>query len=487
MSKRIRLNAVTVNGPTVSPGLWAHPEERAHEYTSLRHWRGLARTLEAARFDAIFFADMLGLYDVYTGSAAPALRQAIQVPLNDPTYLIPAMAAVTEHLGFAVTVSTTYDQPYPVARKLSTLDVLTGGRVGWNVVTSNLASAARAHGFDAEIPADVRYDRGDDFLAAAYELWEASWEDDAVVLDKAARIHTDPAKVHDIEHVGPYFTVPGPHLIDPTPQRTPFLFQAGSSERGREFAATHAEAIFLNTPTAKATKFIVDDIRQRAERHGRDPASVLFFPKLTPIAAASDEEAQERYRDFLRYSSTEGIFTLLGAWTGIDFAEAGDDRLLAFVEKADQRGLIESLRRTRPDGRWSTDELANVFAFGTSALSIGGPQAIADEIEQYVEATGVDGFNIASVIQPGTIEAFAEHVVPELQRRGLVQREYAPGTLREKLGGAGPHLPDDHPGRAIADGLAARRNGAGAGGRPTPSTADGGPPRGEQIPTVRPA
>lgn len=457
MSGRIRLNAVTVNGPTVSPGLWAHPDERAHEYTSLGHWRSLARTLEDARFDAIFFADMLGLYDVHQGSAAPALRQAIQVPLNDPTYLIPAMAAVTEHLGFAVTVSTTYDQPYPVARRLSTLDVLTGGRVGWNVVTSNLASAARAHGYADEVPAQERYDRGDDFLAAAYKLWESSWEDDAVVLDKPGRVHSDPAKVHDIDHVGPWFQVPGPHLIGPTPQRTPFLFQAGSSERGREFAATHAEAIFLNTPTAKATKFIVDDIRQRAERHGRDPASVLFFPKLTPIAAASDEEARERYADFLRYSSTEGIFTLLGAWTGLDFAEVGEDRLLAFVEKADQRGLIESLRRTRPGGGWSVDELASVFAFGTSALTIGGPTAIADEIEQYVEATGVDGFNIASIIQPGTIAAFAEHVVPELQRRGLVQRDYAPGTLREKLGGDGPHLRDDHPGRAIAQDVAWRR------------------------------
>jgi FMN-dependent oxidoreductase (nitrilotriacetate monooxygenase family) len=455
MTDRILLNAVTVNGPTVSPGLWAHPEERAHEYTSLSYWRDLARTLEAARFDAIFFADMLGAYDVYQGSPAPALRQAVQVPLNDPTLLIPAMAAVTEHLGFAVTVSTTYDQPFPVARRLSTLDLLAGGRVGWNVVTSNLPSAARLYGLDRELDADERYDRGDDFMAVAYKLWESSWEDDAVALDQEGNVYAIPDKVHDIDHEGPFFSVPGPHLLDPTPQRTPVLFQAGSSERGRQFAATHAEAVFLNTPTAAATKYIIDDIRERAERLGRDPASVRFFPKLTPIAAATDEEALERYRDFLSYSSTEGIFTLLGAWTGLDFDEAGPERLLAFTEKAQTRGLVEALRRGDADRQWSVDELASLFAFGTSQLSVGGPAAIADAMEQFVQETGADGFNVASIIQPGTIEAFAEHVVPELRRRGRVQAEYAPGTLREKLGEEGPELRADHPGRAIAAGTGA--------------------------------
>jgi FMN-dependent oxidoreductase (nitrilotriacetate monooxygenase family) len=450
MSTRILLNAVTVNGPTVSPGLWAHPEERAHEHTSLAYWREFARTLERGRFDALFFADMLGLYDVYEGSPAPALREAIQVPLNDPTYLVPAMAAVTEQLGFAVTVSTTYDQPYPVARRLSTLDALTGGRVGWNVVTSNLDSAARLHGLDGQVDADERYDRGDDFLAVAYRLWEASWADDAVALDKAGRVYARPEKVRDIDHEGPWFSVPGPHLIDPTPQRTPFLFQAGSSERGRQFAATHAEGVFLNTPTAAATKFIVDDIRERAERIGRDPASVRFFPKLTPIVAATDEEALERYRELIAYSSTDGIFTLLGAWTGLDFARVGEDRLLELAGRAQTRGLVESLRRADADRSWSVDELASVFAFGTSQLAVGGPQTIADGMEAFLEETGADGFNVAAVVQPGTIEAFVEHVIPELQRRGRVQTDYAPGTLREKLTGEGPRLRADHPGTAIA-------------------------------------
>jgi long-chain alkane monooxygenase len=303
---------------------------------------------------------------------------------------------------------------------------------------------------EGELDAEARYDRGDDFMAVAYKLWESSWEDDAVVIDKPANVYAIPENVHDIDHEGPWFSVPGPHLLDPTPQRTPVLFQAGSSERGRQFAATHAEAVFLNTPTAPATKFIVDDIRERAERLGRDPASVRFFPKLTPITAATDDEARERYRDFLSYSSTEGIFTLLGAWTGLDFDEAGPERLLGFTAKAQTRGLVESLRRDDADRQWSVDELASLFAFGTSQLSVGGPVAIADAMEEFLDQTGADGFNVASIIQPGTIAEFAEHVVPELQRRGRVQTEYAPGTLREKLGEDGPGLRDDHPGRAAA-------------------------------------
>lgn len=458
MSKRIRLNATTVNGPTVSPGLWRHPEEQAHRYRELAYWRDYARLVERGRFDAIFFADMLGAYDVYRGSAAPALEQAIQIPLNDPRYLVPALAAVTTQLGFAVTLSVTYDRPFPVARQLSTLDHLTGGRIGWNIVTSNLDSAAKAFGLKEQISTPERYARGEDFIAAAYQLWEASWEEDALLLDKQRRRYADPLKIHAVDHHGPYFDVEGIHLVDPSPQRTPYLFQAGSSEVGRRFAARHAEAVFLNTPTAPATKFIIDDIRRRAEEQGRDPASILFFPKLTPIVGETDADAQARYQDFLRYSSTPGIFTLLGAWTGLDFDRVGEDKLLEIAAKADQRGLLESLQRSDPAHRWSTDELAQVFAFGTSALTIGGPERIADWMEEFIEHTGADGFNVAAVIQPGTVASFIDLVVPVLQKRGRVQSEYANGTLRQKLSGGGDgRLRSDHPGRQIAQATIAKR------------------------------
>jgi FMN-dependent oxidoreductase (nitrilotriacetate monooxygenase family) len=448
--KRIILNAVTVNGPTVSPGLWVHPDERSHESTQLDYWFQLVETLERGRFDTLFFADMLGLYDVYTGSAAPALAGAIQVPLLDPTYLVPALAHATEHLGFAVTVSTSYENPYTVARTFSTLDELSGGRVGWNIVTSNLDSAARLHGYPTQQDAAERYGRADDFLAATYKLWESSWQSDAVVIDKEQGIYAVPERVHQINHQGPFFSVPGVHTVDPTPQRTPFLFQAGSSERGRAFAAAHAEAVFLNTPTAAATKYIIDDIRQRAELLGRDPASVKFFPKITPIVGATQEAAERRFAEFLSYSSTEGILTLLGGWTAIDFALADEDRLRSIAAQADTRGLVESLKRQKPSGEWSADELAQVFAFGTSALTIGGPEEVADALEEYIDATGADGFNVASVVQPATIAEFVEHVVPVLQQRGRVQTEYSEGTYREKITGRGPSLPADHPGTQYA-------------------------------------
>lgn len=447
MTRRIYLNAITIAGPTASPGMWAHPEDKAYQYTDLRYWTDLAKTLERGRFDAIFFADMLGVYDVYQNRRDAAIKQAIQVPLNDPSYLIPAMAAVTKHLGFATTFSTTYEHPYALARKLSTLDHLTKGRVGWNIVTSNLDSAAKNYGLEGQIGLIERYDRGDEYMEVCYKLWEDSWEQDAVRMDFASKMYTDPNKVHDINHQGLYFRVPGFHLSEPSPQRTPLLFQAGNSQRGREFAATHAECIFLNTPTIEATRFIIQDIRERAERQGRDPSKVLFFPKLTPIVGKTETEAQSRYEELLRYSSTEGILSLLGAWSGIDFSQYGNEKLLAFVEKADNRGIVDSFRRSNPDKKWSVDELANFFAFGTSSLTIGSPTQIADFMANFITQTGADGFNIGHIIQPGTIESFVDLVIPELQQRGLVQTDYQEGTYREKIFGEGPHLRTDHPGK----------------------------------------
>ncbi|MBP1996351.1 LLM class flavin-dependent oxidoreductase [Paenibacillus eucommiae] len=458
MGKRIYLNVITIAGPTASPGMWAHPEDRGQEYTDLNYWIELAKTLERGKFDAIFFADMLGVYDTYQGSMDTAIRQTIQVPLNDPSYLIPAMAAVTKHLGFAATFSTTYEHPYALSRKMSTLDHLTKGRIGWNIVTSNIDSAAKNYGMEQQMGLIDRYDRGDEYMDVVYKLWEASWEHDAVVQDTAKRMYTDPSKVHDIGHKGAYFQVPGIHLTEPSPQRTPLLFQAGNSTRGREFAAKHAESIFLNTPTAAATKFIVNDIRERAEKQGRDPSKIFFFPKLTPIVGRTVQEAQSRYEDFLKYSSPEGIFALLGAWSGIDFSQYGPDKLLEFVEKRDNHGIIESFRRSDPNKKWSSEQLANFFAFGTSSLTIGSPGQIADVMESFVAETGVDGFNIGHIIQPGTLNEFVELVIPELQSRGLVQTEYREGTYREKIFGEGPYLSKDHPGRILAEAEAANRN-----------------------------
>jgi len=463
MTKRLRLNAVEMASPLQdNAGMWRAEGNRADRYKDLDYWTDLARLLERGRFDAVFFADILGVYDVYRGSRDTAVREGLYVPMNDPAYAIPAMAAVTEHLGFAVTSSITYDHPYSLARKMSTLDHLTGGRVGWNIVTSNLDSAARNYGLEAQIAHDERYERGDEFLEVAYKLWEASWDDDAVVRDAQGRVYADPSKVRDIGHEGRYFRVPGIHLCEPSPQRTPVLFQAGSSERGREFAARHAECVFLNAMTAEETKFLVEDIRGRARKHGRNPADVLFFPKINPVVGRTEEEAQAKWEAYLKAASPEGSLSLLSAWTGIDFAEYGASELLSFIRKGEQRSgsnyLADFFSRNHGDADWTKEELARYFAFGgVGSVTVGSPERIADKLESFADETGVDGFNIAFATRHETFRDFVELVVPVLQSRGRAQTEYEPGTFRHKLFGAGPSLPAEHPGTSYRTKEAANR------------------------------
>jgi long-chain alkane monooxygenase len=234
MAKEIRLNAFDMNSVGhIQHGMWSHPRDQSPRYTDIEYWQHLARTAERGLFDAIFLADIVGVYDVYGGSPAASIRGAVQIPINDPLLVVPVMAAVTKNIGFGVTSNATYESPYLFARRLSTLDHLTKGRAGWNIVTGYLDSAARAMGLDRQIEHDDRYDLADEYMEAIYKLLERSWEDDAVLADRANRIYADPAKVHAINHVGRRYRVNAVHLSEPSPQRTPVLFQAGVSTRGR--------------------------------------------------------------------------------------------------------------------------------------------------------------------------------------------------------------------------------------------------------------
>jgi long-chain alkane monooxygenase len=431
-----------------SAGLWRHPDDQGHRYRDLDYWTELAQLLERGGFDALFLADVLGVYDVYGGSRDAAVRQAAQIPVNDPVLAVPAMAAVTERLGFGVTVSLAYEQPYALARRLTTLDHLTKGRVAWNIVTSYLDSAARNLGRGEQIPHDERYELAEEYLQVCYKLWEGSWESDAVVRDAVRGVFTDPAKVHDIEHKGRYFDVPGPFLCEPSPQRTPVLFQAGASPRGSRFAGTHAEAVFVSGPSPAVLRRSVDAVRASAEAAGRDPRAVKVFAMLTAIAGATDAEAIAKRDSYLQYASHEGAMALFGGWTGVDLADADPGQRLEYVETDATRSALASFTTADPDRDWTVGEVGRFIAIGgRGPVVVGSGATVADELERWVDESGVDGFNLAYAVTPGTFVDFVEHVVPELRSRGRAQTEYTAPTLRQNLGTSpGPLLADDHPG-----------------------------------------
>ena len=453
MPKEIRLNAFTMNTVGhISPGLWTHPRDRSHLYTDLQHWADLAKTLERGRFDALFIADVIGIYDVYHGDRTYPIRHATQVPVNDPLLIVPAMALVTEHLSFGVTSSVSYEHPYTFARRFSTLDHLTKGRVAWNVVTSYLDSGARATGQQALAAHDERYDLAEDYLEVCYKLWEGSWEDGAVKRDKATGVFTDPARVHDIRHRGPIFQVDGVHLSEPSPQRTPVIFQAGASTRGRRFAARHAEAIFVGGPSKHVLKTYVDALRASAVEQGRRADDLVIYNMHTVIVGETDAEAREKYAEYRSYISHEGALALISGWSGIDFGKYRLDEPLRYVQTNAGQSFVEAFSSSDPAREWTVRELAEwVGIGGRGPITVGSARTVADDLEAWVAETGVDGFNLGSVVMPETFEQIADLLVPELQRRGLFKKDYAPGTLRNKLFGRGDAIAAGHPAHAARD------------------------------------
>jgi len=297
IGKRLRLNAFSMNCVShIQHGLWRRADSRQLEFNRLEPWIDLARLLEKGGFDSLFLADVIGMYDIYRGGAETAIREAMQVPANDPAPLIPAMANATEHLGFALTSSVLQAHPFTFARQMSTLDHLTEGRIAWNVVTSYLPNAGTNLGFGGLPPHDERYRRAEEYLEVTYKLWEGSWEEDAVLRDTARGIYADPAKIHPIDHVGEFYEVAGPHLCEPSPQRTPLLFQAGSSNRGRDFAAKHAECVFMfaSLRNLGSATSMIEDVRARAVRQGRRPEDILFFQGVTPVVGGTEAEANAK-------------------------------------------------------------------------------------------------------------------------------------------------------------------------------------------------
>ncbi|GIZ41996.1 hypothetical protein CKM354_000527700 [Cercospora kikuchii] len=455
--KKLILNAfVEMCSGHQSPGLWRHPLDQSSNFNDLSHWTSLAQLLERGHFHGIFIADVLGGYDVYGGpqNLLPAIRSGAQWPVNEPLSVVPAMAAATKSIGFGVTVSTSYEQPYHLARRLSTLDHLTKGRVGWNVVTGYLDSAARNLTNGGSQPEhDERYAICEEYMDVVYKLWNSSWRSDSVKLDRKSGVYTDPSLVREINHKGKYFDVPGPHFCQPSPQRTPVILQAGTSRAGKNFAAKNAEVIFVSAHAPSSVAKSIADIRGQAAKLGRDPSKIKFLAKFCPVLGRTHAEAEAKYRDYLQYGSYEGALALFGGWTGVDMAPYGDDEELRYVESNAIRSYIEGLLKSAPDvngGKWTKKTLAeHIMVGGLGATSVGTPEEVADEMERWVREGDVDGFNIAYALMPQTFEDVIELLIPELRKRGLFWDGYhvAEGTYRENLYEAsGQHEPfEDHP------------------------------------------
>ncbi|MDC4310599.1 LLM class flavin-dependent oxidoreductase [Acinetobacter baumannii] len=448
MTKRISFNAFEMNCIAhQSPGLWRHPQDRSVEYKDLEYWTDLAQILERGFFDGIFIADVLGIYDVYHQSAEHALTGAVQVPVNDPLQIVPAMAAVTKHLGFGVTTSISFEHPYPFARRISTLDHLTKGRVGWNIVTSYLESGSKNLGLKTQVNHDNRYDIADEYLEVLYKLWEGSWEEGSVLRDRESGIFADYKKVHPIQHEGKYFTVPGIHICEPSPQRTPVLYQAGASSRGQKFASQNAECVFIAAPSKIATKKVVQGIRQKLAQEGRDPYSVKIYALLSIVTDETAAKAQAKFKEYQSYGSYDGALTLLSGWSGVDFSQYQPTDKVEYIQTNAIQSLLDSYVNADPERVWTIEEIANWNSLGGNGpVLVGSAETVSDALEQWVEDTDVDGFNLAYILAHQTFADVVEFIVPELQKRGVYQTSYAQGTLREKLFGAGPYLPENHRG-----------------------------------------
>jgi FMN-dependent oxidoreductase (nitrilotriacetate monooxygenase family) len=453
MTKKLIINATKMITPGhLAFGLWRLSDPVAPQYTELRYWTELACLLEDGGFDSLFLADALGQLDSYRGSADPALVTATQTPLDDPLLVVPAMATVTRTLGFGVTVSTTYEQPYLLARKFTTLDHLTSGRIGWNIVTSQLDSAARNLGYDRQVPHDERYEIAQEFLEVTCKLWEGSWDAGAVVRDRLNGVYADPGRVHAIGHSGKYFSVPSAHLSEPSVQRTPLIFQAGTSPRGKLFAARNAEVVFVTGFSPRTLKRNIDEIKSLAAGFGRAPGSIKFITSAVVITGKTDSAADRKLREYQKWYSVEGALTHFSSVTGIDWSSCDLDAPLSYLETDSNRSILASLTKNAPAGEeWTLRKFIapkDGISYGGISI-IGDGEAAASSLEALAEEAGLDGFNLAAAHSHESFADLAEHVMPVLARRGRL-REKIPGrSLREAtFDGGSALLPADHPASA---------------------------------------
>jgi FMN-dependent oxidoreductase (nitrilotriacetate monooxygenase family) len=435
MTRQLHLN-LFIHSRGHHEASWRHPASSPLALTDIRYYQDLACRAEAALFDSIFLADQLAL----GGDVAQAARTWLE-----PVTVLAAVAVATSRIGMIATASTTYTEPFNLARQFASLDHISNGRVAWNIVTSWLATAARNYGGAGQMSHADRYARGEEFMAVVKALWD-SWADDAVVDDRVGGHYARPDRIRPIKHRGDFYQVEGPLNLPRCPQGRPVLVQAGSSDTGRRFAARHADAVFTaHMEKATAQEFYAD-LKVLVAAEGREPDQVLILPGLSPMIAATESEAQRLAREVNELCDPEvGRKRLSNRFGGYDFSDLPLDRPLVpldfpdpgSVEAARSRTevIVNLVRRDKPTLRQLLGYLAGARGHYVTA---GTPEQIADLIEDWFTDGAADGFNIMPPLLPAQLDVFSAEVIPLLQRRGLFRTAYAGATLREHYGLARP-------------------------------------------------
>ena len=431
---KIHLAQFLVHGPTYhSLGMWRHPKtiSSGFKWDKPELYQHIARVCERGLFDTVFFADLNYIADTYKGAMAPSLMHATQAPEHDPIPLLSFMAAATKKIGVASTFSVSHSHPFYAARLWATLDHLTNGRAGWNVVTSINSNQAANYGEERQ-STDNRYDRAHEFMEVCQKLWN-SWDVDAVKMDHENGIFADPEKVNRIEYTGKFFKSRGPLNVTRSPQNGPAIFQAGTSPKGQDFAVKYADAIFAIQPRPDDAANYFNSIKSQMTDIGRDPDACKILFGMQPIIGSSEAEAREKQEEHNALVPLEGGMAILSAHLDFDLSKIPADALMS--ERNEPELYRMRTRFHKIDGTPMT--VAETAARHGQSVSlpqfVGTPQGIADQMEAFINVAGGDGFMLTAIHSPGAIEEFVDLVVPELQKRGIYRKEYKGNTQREIL------------------------------------------------------
>lgn len=440
-TRKMHLAAFAVAGPVSGHhGGWRYPSAN-RDILSAEYYRGLGRTLEAGKFDLVFLADIMAIPNRLENSLDSQLRYGALGALRlDPLIVLSLLAGSTTHLGLAATVSTSYFEPFAVARAFATLDHLSGGRAAWNIVTSFQKAEANNFGKLDQLSHEERYNRADEFLEVACKLWD-SWDDDALILDPTTPLFADPSRVHPIDHKGRWFNVQGPLNVSRSPQGRPVFIQAGASDRGRDFAARWAEIIFVTHASIESAQKFYRDIKERAEKAGRDPDEVKILPGFVPVVGETREIAEQKRTLLDSLADPKAGLSTLSYHLDIDLAQFPQDRVLPELDVAGVQGHYKEVAELTRRRNLSLSEVGKQYGIGPLREFAGDGKTVADKMEEWFLSKACDGFMVQDTFVPGGFEDFTRLVIPELQARGLSRREYEGTTLRDHLGLTRPSAP----------------------------------------------